>query len=381
MVPVYLVTGATGFDNDNNKEKSKFLLYVNVVVVVVVVVFVVVVVVAAGFVGSWCVKTLLDNGCSVRGTVRDPSAAKCDFLRQLKGAEQRLQLVKADLLDGEEAWRRVVRGCSVVLHTASPFVVEGVPAGEEEDFFVKPAVEGTESVIRACIAERVARVVLTSSVAAIGYGHDGDEGGDPKLAAPGYDERQWSNLDGLTLPQEMYAKSKTLAEMKAWELVKNTSVQLCVVNPGLALGPFLSLDTSSGSLVVLRTLLNKEYPAVPNLPFVCVDVRDVAKMHFLAATSLAAAGKRFLCVSTPVSVSMHEVALSLDAAGFAVPTGRLPDWVMRALALVDAKIAFVSRNVGQTHYTNAINGNELMGGCWIDYKTSIRDQAQSMILA
>eukprot|EP00929_Paragymnodinium_shiwhaense_P005635 TRINITY_DN10787_c0_g1_i3.p1 TRINITY_DN10787_c0_g1~~TRINITY_DN10787_c0_g1_i3.p1 ORF type:complete len:128 (+),score=26.59 TRINITY_DN10787_c0_g1_i3:125-508(+) len=115
---------------------------------------------ATGYVGSWCVKTLLDAGHTVTGTVRDPESAKCDFLYKLDGAEKRLTLVKADLLAGEEAWRDVVKGAKYVLHTASPFVIENVPPGKEEEVILKPAVDGTTSVIKACLAEKVQKVVL-----------------------------------------------------------------------------------------------------------------------------------------------------------------------------------------------------------------------------
>jgi len=331
---------------------------------------------ATGFVGSWCVKTLLDKGCRVRGTVRDPSAERCNFLRALPGASSRLELVKADLLDPVDAWRHVVHGCSLVLHTASPFVVEDVPEGEEEAFFLEPAVKGTEAVIKACIAEKVKRVVLTSSTVAIQFGH-GDN--DPQFTPPGVDESTWTNVDELELPVQMYMKSKTVAEMTAWELVKNSDVELAVVNPGLVFGPFLSLDTSSGSVVALRALLKKEYPAVPELPFNAVDVRDVANLHYLAAVRPDAAGKRHLAISNPESISLVEIAKILDEAGFDVPTSTLPDMVVRLLAIFDVKLKILLPDLGKKKYLNPINGNRLMDGNWIDIRTSMIDQANSMM--
>eukprot|EP00406_Dinophysis_acuminata_P046782 CAMPEP_0179298750 /NCGR_PEP_ID=MMETSP0797-20121207/46154_1 /TAXON_ID=47934 /ORGANISM="Dinophysis acuminata, Strain DAEP01" /LENGTH=360 /DNA_ID=CAMNT_0021008147 /DNA_START=1 /DNA_END=1080 /DNA_ORIENTATION=+ len=331
----------------------------------------------SGFVGSWCVKTFLDNGYKVIGTVRDPASRKCDFLRRLPGAE-RLQLVGADLVkDPEDKWRSVVRGCHVVVHTAGPFTVENVPKGKEEEFFMEPLLRGTETVLRACIAEGVNRVVFTSSAAAIEFGHSPES--DPQLTPPGVDERNWTNEDGLLYPEQWYVKAKTVAERRAWELVKGTSLQLAVVNPGLVLGPFLSLDTASGSITTVRALLKKEYPACPDIPLTCVDVRDVAKMHFLAATTPGAAGKRHLCVSTPVSVSFLKMAHYLDEAGFDVPTGRLPDVLVRATAMVDRKLKLLLPVLGKKKYANPINGNQLIGGNWIDVKTSLRDQATSMM--
>ena len=48
---------------------------------------------AAGFIGSHVVRELLENGHSVRATVRD--VANAEFLKQLPGAE-RLEIVKMD---------------------------------------------------------------------------------------------------------------------------------------------------------------------------------------------------------------------------------------------------------------------------------------------
>jgi nucleoside-diphosphate-sugar epimerase len=330
---------------------------------------------ATGFVGSWCVKTLLDKGCRVRCTVRDPSANKCRFLLDLEGASERLELVKADLLDSEDSWRSVVRGCSVVLHTASPFVIDGVPEGQEEAFFMVPAVKGTEVVVKACLSEGVRRLVLTSSIAAILYGH-GEH--SPGFTSPGPDDSLWTNVEGLQLPAEMYYKSKTVAEKTAWDLVKGTNLELAVVNPGLVTGPFLSLDTSSGSLGVLRIILNKEYPFLPDTPLTTVDVRDVAQLHYLAAVQPAAAGKRHLCASSNESVSFVELALFLDRAGYDVPTGKAPAFLLKFLSVFDPKLKLTIPSLGRKQYVSATNANALMGGCWIQAEASVVDMARSM---
>ena len=51
-----------------------------------------------------------------------------------------------------------------MVHVASPFPAT---AGATEDEVVKPAVEGTTAVLKACQAAKVKRVVLTSSVVAV----------------------------------------------------------------------------------------------------------------------------------------------------------------------------------------------------------------------
>jgi len=74
---------------------------------------------AGGFIASWMVKLLLDKGYTVRGTARNPADPKNSHLRGLEGAEERLTLCKADLLD-YESLKEAIQGCDGVFHTASP---------------------------------------------------------------------------------------------------------------------------------------------------------------------------------------------------------------------------------------------------------------------
>ncbi|MGY1938829.1 MULTISPECIES: NAD-dependent epimerase/dehydratase family protein [Nocardia] len=69
-------------------------------------------------------------------------------------------------------WVAAVAGCTEVLHVASPF--PSTPPDDENEL-IDTAVEGTLRVLRACAAAgTVRRVVLTSSIAAIAYGHADD---------------------------------------------------------------------------------------------------------------------------------------------------------------------------------------------------------------
>jgi nucleoside-diphosphate-sugar epimerase len=63
---------------------------------------------ASGYVATHCVQQLLEQGYSVRGTVRSlKNEAKVKPLRDLKNAQGLLELVEADLLDGPEKWVRL----------------------------------------------------------------------------------------------------------------------------------------------------------------------------------------------------------------------------------------------------------------------------------
>ena len=74
---------------------------------------------AAGFIGGWVVRTLLDRGYRVRACVRDPAETqKVGFLRAMPGyASKRLTLHRADL-DDAGCFDEVFRGCHGVAHVS-----------------------------------------------------------------------------------------------------------------------------------------------------------------------------------------------------------------------------------------------------------------------
>jgi len=256
----------------------------------------------SGFIGSHCILQLLAAGHTVRTTVRTLSreAAVRDLLK-VGGAEpgENLRFFGADLLS-DAGWPEAVAGCDYVLHVASPFPPE-IP--KDENDLIVPAREGSLRALRASRDAGVKRVVLTSSFAAIGYGH-------PQQDAP-FDETYWTNLDGRgVLP---YVKSKTIAERAAWEFMarEGGALELAVVNPVGVFGPALGPDTSTSILIVQ--------------------------------------GERFLAVAGDF-LTMLEMAAILRArlgdAGKKAPTTELPNWLLRFVSLFDARVKQVLPELG-----------------------------------
>lgn len=104
---------------------------------------------ATGYVAGAVVQELLENGYSVRGTTRDPELAwRQRHVTGLPGADQRLELVAADLMT-PGAFDSAVHGCEYVIHTASPYVTD---VDDPQRDLVDPAVKGTLSVLEACRA-------------------------------------------------------------------------------------------------------------------------------------------------------------------------------------------------------------------------------------
>lgn len=307
----------------------------------------------SGFVGSHCILQLLAAGHTVRTTVRNLKR-EGDVRSMLKtgGAEpgDRLSFFAADL-ESDAGWAEAVRGCDYVLHVASP-IPPTVPKHEDE--LIVPAREGALRVMRAAREARVKRVVLTSSFAAIGYGHK------PQTAP--FDETTWTDLAGYGATA--YIKSKTLAERAAWDFVaKEGGLELAVVNPAVVFGPVFGADYSP-SIMIIQRMMEGSIPGCPQRWFGVVDVRDVADLHVRAMTHPAARGERFLATAGDF-MSMLEIARVLrarmGAAGAKVPARQLPNWLVRLAALRDPALKQLVPELGKPRNGTNAKARGLLG--------------------
>ncbi len=326
----------------------------------------------SGFIGSHSILQLLAAGHRVQTTVRSLKR-EGEVLAMLKegGAEpgDRLSLIAADL-ENDAGWSEAVAGCDYVLHVASPFPPK-IPRHEDE--LIVPAREGTLRVLRAARDAGVKRVVLTSSFAAIGYGHSSRQ-------TP-FDETSWTDPNGAdVLP---YVKSKTLAERTAWEFIarEGGDLELAVVNPVGVFGPVLGPDYSTSILLVQR-LMDGAMPGCPRLSFGAVDVRDVADLHILAMTHPAAKGERFLAVAGDF-LSILDIARVLKrrmgASASRVPTRQLPDWLVRIAAMFDPAVKQILPELGKTKNASNEKARRLLGWAPRSNEESIVATAESLV--
>ncbi|HEX4064722.1 MAG TPA: aldehyde reductase [Acidobacteriaceae bacterium] len=325
----------------------------------------------SGFIGSHTILQLLAAGHTVRTTVRslarEPEVRA--LLRQAGAAPGApLSFFAADL-EKDSGWTEVAAGCDYVLHVASPFPA-AVPRDESE--LIVPAREGTLRVLRAARDAGVHRVVLTSSFAAVGYGH-------PAQAAP-FNESDWTDASSPdALP---YVRSKTLAERAAWDFIarEGGSLELAAVNPVGVFGPVLGPDLSTSVLIVQR-MLQGAVPGLPKLWFGAVDVRDVASLHLLAMTHPAARAERFLAVAGDF-VSMLDIANILRAhsgpAAAKVPTRQIPNWLVRLAALRDPAVKQILPELGKRKNATSAKARRLLGWSPHTAEESIVATAESL---
>ncbi|MCU0826718.1 MAG: NAD-dependent epimerase/dehydratase family protein [Tabrizicola sp.] len=302
----------------------------------------------SGFIAKHVALKLLSAGYNVRGTVR-----RLDRVEEVRSAiaphltegAGNLSFVQADL-ESDAGWGEAMAGVAAVIHTASPFPIA---QPKNPDVLIRPAVEGTARVLNAAANAGVTRVVVTSSTVAVI-----NEAKPDALQ----DESDWCDVN---LPSTTpYAKSKTLAERKAWEIAKAQGISLTTINPGLVLGPPLDAHYGSSLGLVERFMKGKD-PMLPGLGFPTVDVRDVAEMHLRALQRPETAGKRYLAAAG--SLAMVEMGRTLKAA---YPTRRIatreaPAFLMKFLALFDPQIRSILPKIGHLERVSNARAVQEMG--------------------
>jgi dihydroflavonol-4-reductase len=273
----------------------------------------------------------------------------------------RLSFVETDLLR-DDGWDDAMKGCTYVLHVASPFLL-AEPKDENE--LIAPAVDGTTRVIKAAQRAGVKRLVLTSSTFAIIAGKDSGR----------YGPDAWSDASaGIGA----YAKSKTLAERAAWAATKGGAMELTVINPGAVFGPSLGAKMDGQSVTMITAMISGKMPMVPDMKIGMVDVRDVARLHVKAMTVDGAAGRRFIAASAE-PVDMVTVARVLQKAGFTkVSSLRAPTLLLKAVGLFDREVRGMLPFIGKAaSLDNAATINVLQ---WrpTPIETSFREMAEAI---
>jgi len=273
---------------------------------------------ATGYIGLHCIHQLLNQGYAVNGSVRSPERKSeiIDALISHDTSVDNLNLFTFNLTE-DDGWDEGMEDCDYLLHVASPIALEN----HNEDFFVKPAVEGVKRALKFAKKHNIKKVVLTSSVAAIF---------DSIEEKTYYDESDWSDPNNPTISH--YAKSKTLAEKAAWEFIEkeNNPFELAVINPALVIGPTLSGDLGESNKAIQMVVTGKMPVAVP-LQFGYVDVRDVAAAHILAMQNPKSNGERFALAEK--DLWYKDVANVLRKNGFKkAPMFSVPLWMAKIMA-------------------------------------------------
>lgn len=321
----------------------------------------------SGYIAGFLIRQLIAEGWHVNTSIRN--LAREPEVRGWLGVDNsKLHFFQADLMS-DAGWAEAMAGCSHVAHVASPLPSN---APKSDDDLIIPAREGALRALRFAKGAGITRFVMTSSVAAIAYGHGREK--------QYFTEADWTNADSPDA--YAYVKSKTIAERAArnWVAEHAPELEFVTVNPSLVLGPLFAADFST-SLEAIKKLLEGSVPGLPNFGFSVVDVRDVADLHVRCLTTPGLAGERFIAAGP--FLWMRDLAKILrDGLGEQarkVPTQSLPNFLVKLVGLFDPVIKQVVGELGNVRDTSAQRALDKLGWKTRPAEESIVDTARDMI--
>lgn len=251
---------------------------------------------ATGFLGSAVARLLLEEGRQLRALVRAGSdTANIDGLD--------LERVTGDLTD-MASLKTAVRGCDALYHVAADYRL-WIP-NPQEIYAIN--VDGTRNLMRAAGEAGAARIVYTSSVAALGLNKDGTPA----------DENVPVRLDDMI---GHYKRSKYLAEEVVRGMAAQDGLPAVIVNPSTPIGARDIKPTPTGRIIV--DFVNGRMPAYVDTGLNLVHVDDCARGHLLAFEH-GKPGERYILGGE--NLSLREILLALGCiAGRSAPGVRLPN--------------------------------------------------------
>jgi dihydroflavonol-4-reductase len=257
-----------------------------------------------GFVGSALAKKLVEQGEDVRLTIRQQS--NTSTIEELP-----VEKVYADVRD-EQAIANALKGCRKLYHTAALYKVWLPDEQELHDVNV----EGTRIVMKEALKQGVEKVVLTSSIAALGITANGEPS----------DEQVRFNLWDTRLPYEI---SKYESEEVAGEFVKQ-GLPLVIVRPSLVLGEKDFYPTPSGQLVL--DVLHGRYLFYLDGGINLADINDVIAGH-CAAMDKGKIGESYNLGNNQNNISLKELFSMIgEVSGVSAPRIKIPYSVALAYA-------------------------------------------------
>lgn len=265
---------------------------------------------ATGFVGSWVASELVREGFRIRCLVR-PSSDRRNLLPESEDVEW----VLGDLRD-PPSLERALSGASHLFHVAADYRIWSPVKGE----MIRTNVDGTRSLMEACLSARLEKVVYCSSVAALGARKD---------AVPITEEMP---VDTQTLIGE-YKLSKYLSEKVVLEY--SDRLPVVVVNPSAPIGAGDIKPTPTGRIVL--DYMKGRMKAFVHTGLNVIHVRDVARGHILAARS-GRVGQKYILANR--NLLLEEIFGILEKlTGIPAPRVRIPKAALLPLACLSEGVS------------------------------------------
>jgi dihydroflavonol-4-reductase len=321
----------------------------------------------SGYIAGFLIRQLVREGWTVHTTIRNLEGER-RIRARLAVDNDRLHFFAADLTR-DAGWAEAMAGCTHVAHVASPFPAEHV---KDADELIVPARDGALRALRFARDAGVQRFVLTSSIAAIAYGHPRDK--------TLFTEADWSDPTSPAITP--YAQSKTIAERAArdWMAAEGGAMEFVSINPSLVIGPVMDADFST-SIEAINKMLSSALPGCPDIAFAVVDVRDLADLHARVLTAPDMADERF--IASGRTFKLIEIArlfkARLGVRARKVPARRLPSFLVRLAALWDPMVRSILSELGHVRHMDASHAKAVLGWATRSEEESLVDCANSLI--
>ncbi|MGO8996183.1 MAG: NAD-dependent epimerase/dehydratase family protein [Polyangiaceae bacterium] len=263
---------------------------------------------ATGFVGAHVVRALRARDVQVVALFRGDA-------RAIEGTG--VEVKKGDVLDGERV-RDAASGCDGAIHCAGKVSRDAADA----ETLRRLHVAGTRSVLGACEAAGVARVVIASTSGTVAVSEDSEHVATEDDPTPYPIVNQWPYYRA-----KLWAEQEALARSRA-------GFDVMAVNPSLVLGPG---DLRGSSTDDVRLFLDGKIAAIPSGGVSYVDARDAAEAMVLALER-GRGGRRYLVGAC--NVTFRELFARLErVSGVKGPWATLPREATKAAGAILEKLA------------------------------------------
>jgi dihydroflavonol-4-reductase len=239
---------------------------------------------ANGLLGNFIIKKFMDEKVAAIGVKRENSD-----LSFVDEDVKRLEWRNADLNDSNSLID-AFQGVDVVVHAAALVSFDS----RAKRKIYNTNVEGTRNVVNACLTLGIKRMILISSVAALGR-----KKGQTEIN----EEAQWTDSD----LNSDYATSKYLSELEAFR-GQEEGMDISIVNPSIILAP--ANANKSSARVFDYVLKGRSFYIEGDINY--VDARDVGEVVFRLYQEKIK-GERFIASAGPISLKdlMDQIASRL----------------------------------------------------------------------
>lgn len=259
----------------------------------------------SGFIGSHVTREFLNNGYNVKVSTTDLSKKeKYQHLHSLYNADQ-LSICELNV-ENKAQLEDFAKDCNILVHSGTPFQLDFQDAKTE---LFDPTIKGTENFLEVVNnTPSIKKVVLIASVAAFNTNFPLPPGGKTPTDTISETDTPFTSEES-----HPYAQAKFIANETVNDFIKknpNATIEITRVSPVGVFGKSLSEREDYVSTGLQFLIKNK---IAPN-PFIemlfdsdaemaIVDVKDVGRGVYKAATTMGLHGKNYLLSSETYAIS------------------------------------------------------------------------------